>query len=115
MKDGPVRATLRISPQKAQWFCFFTPDLRAPSSKLTAQLRSINLAISHRGLAAIQVIDPLAAQRFLQTVIPMKGRMIHHWNGGGQESQLYDRDGQVRLFLLQLPFFFSIGNNGFNS
>lgn len=30
----------------------------------------------------------------MQTVIPMKGRMIHHIDGK-LNSQLYDRDGQV--------------------
>ena len=70
-------------------------DMRLPSSKAAAQQRSINLAISARGLAAIQTIDPAAAERFLSTVIPMRGRMIHHV-GGRQESQPYDKDGQVR-------------------
>jgi kynurenine 3-monooxygenase len=111
----PLRRTARCvldSPRRIlKWLKYpIPPDLRAPSSKQTAQLRSINLAISHRGLAAIQVIDPPAAQRFLQTVIPMKGRMVHHPNGS-QESQLYDRDGQVGLFLHSYPFFPSIGYN----
>lgn len=70
--------------------------MRLPSSKATAQRRSINLAISHRGIAAIQAVDPSAAQRFLQTVIPMRGRMIHHLNGQ-LDSQLYDRDGAVSI------------------
>ena len=69
--------------------------MRLPSSKAAAQQRSINLAISARGLAAIQAIDPAAAARFLSTVIPMRGRMIHDPRGG-QQSQPYDRDGQVR-------------------
>ncbi|KAJ7098011.1 hypothetical protein B0H15DRAFT_823742 [Mycena belliarum] len=93
---GPVGCLAAIALAKRGWDVTLfegRPDLRAPSSKRTGQLRSINLAISHRGLAAIQVIDPLAAQRFLQTVIPMKGRMIHHPNGQ-LDSQLYDRDGQ---------------------
>ncbi|KAK7055000.1 kynurenine 3-monooxygenase, mitochondrial precursor [Paramarasmius palmivorus] len=68
-------------------------DLRLPSSKAAAQQRSINLAISHRGIAAIQAIYPAAAQRFMDTVIPMHGRMIHHLDGR-LDSQLYDRDGQ---------------------
>ena len=68
--------------------------MRLPSSKAAAQQRSINLAISARGLAAIQAIDPAAADRFLSTVIPMRGRMIHDAQGH-QESQPYDRDGQV--------------------
>ncbi|KAJ7470674.1 FAD/NAD-binding domain-containing protein [Mycena latifolia] len=93
---GPVGCLAAIALAKRGWQVDLfegRPDLRSPSSKRAGQLRSINLAISHRGLAAIQVIDPLAAQRFLQTVIPMKGRMIHHPNGT-QDSQLYDRDGQ---------------------
>ncbi|KAJ7046687.1 hypothetical protein C8F04DRAFT_1205820 [Mycena alexandri] len=93
---GPVGCLAAISLARRGWQVELfegRPDLRAPSSKKTAQLRSINLAISHRGLAAIQVIDPLAAQRFLKTVIPMKGRMIHHANCT-LDSQLYDRDGQ---------------------
>ncbi|KAJ7740693.1 hypothetical protein DFH07DRAFT_838794 [Mycena maculata] len=93
---GPVGCLAAISLARRGWEVELyegRPDLRAPYSKRTTQLRSINLAISHRGLAAIQVVDPLAAQRFLQTVIPMKGRMIHHPNGT-QDSQLYDRDGQ---------------------
>ncbi|KAJ7905400.1 FAD/NAD-binding domain-containing protein [Mycena olivaceomarginata] len=92
---GPVGCLAAIALARRGWQVELfegRPDLRAPSSKKT-QLRSINLAISHRGLAAIQVIDPLAAQRFLQTVIPMRGRMIHHADST-LDSQLYDRDGQ---------------------
>ncbi|KAF5365592.1 hypothetical protein D9758_003230 [Tetrapyrgos nigripes] len=69
------------------------PDIRLPSSKAASQQRSINLAISHRGIAAIQSVDPNAAQRFMQSVIPMRGRMIHHVDGR-LDSQIYDRDGQ---------------------
>ncbi|KAK7467008.1 kynurenine 3-monooxygenase, mitochondrial precursor [Stygiomarasmius scandens] len=69
------------------------PDIRLPSSKAASQQRSINLAISHRGIAAIQSVDPSAAQRFMESVIPMRGRMIHHVDGR-LDSQLYDRDGQ---------------------
>ncbi|KAJ6630699.1 FAD/NAD-binding domain-containing protein [Mycena sp. CBHHK59/15] len=93
---GPVGCLAALALARRGWRVELyegRPDLRTPAAKATAQLRSINLAISHRGLAAIQVIDPLAAQRFLQTVIPMKGRMIHRSNGS-VDSQLYDRDGQ---------------------
>lgn len=71
-------------------------DMRLPSSKTTSQQRSINLAISSRGIAALQAIDPAAAERFLETVIPMRGRMIHDLHGN-LHSQLYDKDGQVRF------------------
>ncbi|KAJ8597981.1 FAD/NAD(P)-binding domain-containing protein [Rhizopogon salebrosus TDB-379] len=69
------------------------PDLRLSSSKAAAQQRSINLAISSRGIAALRAVDASAADRFLQTVIPMRGRMIHDRHGNLQ-SQPYDRDGQ---------------------
>lgn len=68
--------------------------MRLPSSQAAAQQRSINLAMSARGIAAIEAIEPSAADRFLKAVIPMHGRMIHDVKGN-QESQLYDKDGQV--------------------
>lgn len=69
-------------------------DLRLPSSKSAAQQRSINLAISARGITALQAIHPGASDRFLRAAIPMRGRMIHDVQGN-QDSQAYDRNGQV--------------------
>ena len=69
--------------------------MRLPSAKASASLRSINLAISARGIAALRSIDKDAASHFLENVIPMKGRMIHD-RKGRQQSQPYDRAGQVR-------------------
>lgn len=71
-------------------------DMRLPSSKAAAQQRSINLAMSSRGIAALRAVDPKASQRFLRSVIPMRGRMIHGLHGELQ-SQPYDRDGQVTV------------------
>ena len=68
--------------------------MRLPSSKAATQQRSINLAISHRGIAALEAVEPILATRFLQSAIPMRGRMIHNQTGE-LGSQLYDRDGQV--------------------
>ncbi|KAH9856999.1 FAD/NAD-P-binding domain-containing protein [Lenzites betulinus] len=93
---GPVGCLAAMSLAKMGWSVDIyegRPDMRLPSSKAAAQQRSINLAISARGLAAIQAIDPGAADRFLSTVIPMRGRMIHDAQGR-LESQPYDRDGQ---------------------
>lgn len=58
------------------------------------RLRSINLAISHRGITALRAIDPEVTDRFLKTIIPVHARMIHYVDGG-LTSQPYDRDGQV--------------------
>jgi len=73
-------------------------DMRLPSSKAAAQQRSINLAISSRGIAALQAIDPGATDRFLRAAIPMRGRMIHD-REGTPSSQPYDRSGQVGVVL----------------
>ncbi|EJD05820.1 FAD/NAD-binding domain-containing protein [Fomitiporia mediterranea MF3/22] len=93
---GPVGCLAALSLAKMGWEVEVyegRPDMRLPSSKASASLRSINLAISARGITAIQSIDPGAASHFLENVIPMKGRMIHG-HSGKQQSQLYDRDGQ---------------------
>ena len=70
--------------------------MRLPSSQAAAKQRSINLAISSRGIAAMQAIDSAAASRFLDNVIPMRGRMIHD-SDGNLDSQPYDRNGQVGM------------------
>ncbi|KIK08716.1 hypothetical protein K443DRAFT_84347 [Laccaria amethystina LaAM-08-1] len=93
---GPVGCLAALALAKRGWRVDLfegRPDLRLPSSKAAAQQRSINLAISHRGIAAMGAVDPAAAQAFLQTAIPMYGRMIHKQTGE-LDSQLYDRDGQ---------------------
>jgi len=58
----------------------------------------------------MDAVDPAAARAFLQTAIPMYGRMIHKQTGE-LDSQLYDRDGQVstgfyavHLFLTHMFF-----------
>ena len=75
--------------------------MRKPAAKARASLRSINLAISSRGISALNAIAPHAAERFLSDAIPMKGRMIHGRNGD-QQSQLYDRNGQVSYLDIEL-------------
>ncbi|KAL0569891.1 kynurenine 3-monooxygenase, mitochondrial precursor [Marasmius crinis-equi] len=93
---GPVGCLAAMMLAKRGWRVVLyegRADLRLPSAKAEARQRSINLAISHRGIAAIHAVSPKSAERFMQTVIPMKGRMIHHLDGS-LDSQLYDRDGQ---------------------
>lgn len=69
------------------------PDPRIQSTtKANKNLRSINLAVSDRGLHALNHVDPVLNNRILEKVIPMTGRMIHKLNGE-QESQRYDVDG----------------------
>lgn len=78
------------------------PDPRANGGR--ASLRSINLAVSDRGIRAMKYVDEDIAKRVMQHVIPMKGRMIHDITGKKQESQKYGLFGESinsidRLFL----------------
>lgn len=68
--------------------------MRLPTSKKAASLRSINLTISARGIAALKAVNPVAVSRFLEASVPMKGRMIHTLKGK-QRSQTYDIYGTV--------------------
>ena len=114
--SGPVGCLSALSLSKAGWSVtvyearsgaysqfyavttlIIKQDMRLPENKTLLVQRSINLAISSRGIAAFHAIDPLIAKRFLKTVIPMRGRMIHLTNGAA-ESQLYDPNGQARSF-----------------
>ncbi|KJA27532.1 hypothetical protein HYPSUDRAFT_131024 [Hypholoma sublateritium FD-334 SS-4] len=93
---GPVGCLTALALAKRGWSVDLyegRPDIRLASSKAATENRSINLAISHRGIAALESIEPAAAKRFLQSAIPMHGRMIHKLSGE-LDSQLYDRDGQ---------------------
>lgn len=54
--------------------------------------RSINLAVSARGLGAIRSIDQDLCDRVLSSSIPMKGRMIHL--NGVEQSQIYGLFGE---------------------
>lgn len=48
----------------------------------SASKRSINLALSHRGLCAMRRVDPSLAERVLAEAVPMRGRVIHGKDGG---------------------------------
>lgn len=71
-------------------------DMRLPSSRAALAQRSVNLAVSSRGLAALYSVDQPMMSRILVGAIPMKGRLLHT-PSGKTESQLYDPNGQVRI------------------
>ncbi|KAH3663572.1 hypothetical protein OGAPHI_004973 [Ogataea philodendri] len=69
-------------------------DLRAdPRTTKENNFRSINLAVSERGIRALKYVDESMADRVLEGIIPMYGRMIHDLEGN-QESQLYGLFGE---------------------
>jgi len=93
---GPVGCLCAMSLAKQGWVVEIyegRPDMRLPEVKAAARLRSINLAMSSRGLLALQTIDTGAGNRFLRAAVPMRGRMVHD-SMGNASSQPYDRNGQ---------------------
>ena len=74
-------------------------DLRDPSTTLLNFTKSINLALSERGINSMKHanLDGLL-DGILQETIPMHGRMIHGRRKTGdlyEESQAYDAHGRV--------------------
>lgn len=70
------------------------PDLRLPEQRQLSSLRSINLAVSSRGISAMESIDPEMAHRVLQHLIPVHARMVHDLEGR-QSSQNYGLHGET--------------------
>lgn len=71
----------------------FRPDPRVTDNTSKKNLRSINLAVSDRGIRGLEYVDPEMAKRVLEELIPMHGRMIHTLDGK-QVSQLYGLFGE---------------------
>jgi hypothetical protein len=81
-------------------FTYTILDLRDPATVPLNFTKSINLALSERGINAIRHANrPGLLDSVLQETIPMRGRMIHGEKNGriSQESQAYDIHGRVRI------------------
>ncbi|KAL2258600.1 hypothetical protein VTK26DRAFT_8049 [Humicola hyalothermophila] len=76
-------------------------DLRDPSTTPLNFTKSINLALSERGINAMRHAgQPKLVDHILGLTIPMRGRMIHGRRANGQlyeESQEYDVHGRAIL------------------
>lgn len=85
-------------------FLTHQPDLRLPSTVPLNFTKSINLALSERGINAIRNAGrPDLLERVLSDTIPARGRMIHGKSASGelyQHAQDYDIHGRVRYPLL---------------
>lgn len=80
-------------------------DLRDPSTTPLNFTRSINLALSERGMNSIRNArcDGLL-ENIIDKTVPMHGRMIHRQDKDGklfQESQKYDAHGRVGCSLIK--------------
>lgn len=66
-------------------------DPRSETSKEVG--RSINLAISARGLESLRAIDPALCKFVEKMVVPMRGRMVHSKADGHMSAVLYGING----------------------
>ncbi|KAL9093123.1 MAG: hypothetical protein Q9159_000482 [Coniocarpon cinnabarinum] len=73
-------------------------DIRHPSQSTPSLNKSINLALSHRGIHALEATQcPHLLSRILSNTIPMRGRMVHSRSATGSlraDSQTYDAHGR---------------------
>lgn len=79
-------------------------DLRDPATTPLNFTKSINLAMSERGINSLKKANrPKMLQAILDETIPMHGRMIHGRKNGQvfEQSQKYDVHG--RVFKESLP------------
>lgn len=73
-----------------------------PRRSASTDLRLINMAISARGIRALESVDPAMATRVLSGMIPMHGRMVHP-AGAAEQLQAYGVFGEaINLMSRQL-------------
>lgn len=98
---GPVGSLAALYFSRSNWDVEVY-ELRSDPRRCGTQAldkKSINLAISERGLNSLKVIDPLLLEEVMKETVPMTGRCIHPGKNdfrgkGGGESQAYDIHGR---------------------
>lgn len=68
-------------------------DMRLPVHRESRRGKSINLALSERGLSALRATGLDLEKTILEASVPMKARMVHI--NGAQMSQAYSVNGKV--------------------
>ena len=83
------------------WLKVLRTDLRDPSTTPLNFTKSINLALSERGVNAMRYSGASGLlEEVMKQTIPMRARMIHGRNLTGElyeQSQQYDIENRVRL------------------
>ncbi|KAK3831883.1 MAG: hypothetical protein J3R72DRAFT_454636 [Linnemannia gamsii] len=88
---GPVGALTAVYLANRGWNVHLyetRPDMRLPENKAKIQNRSINLALSTRGLTALKGTGLALDELIMKSGLPMRGRMLHI----GQEGHLVSQD-----------------------
>lgn len=76
--------------------------MRLPIHRESRRGRSINLALSERGLSALRGTGLGLEDIILEASVPMKARMVHMGKDCTQMSQAYSVNGEVRIVKCQL-------------
>lgn len=92
---------------QVNWDCFQSDpyamlDIRL--NKESGKGKSINLALSERGLSALRATHLGLEDMILEASVPMKARMVHLGQEGTQMSQPYSIHGQVIHLSLSITF-----------
>lgn len=82
--------------QTTEWML----DMRLPENKAKIQNRSINLALSTRGLTALKGTGLALDELIMKSGLPMRGRMLHIGDEGHLVSQDYGVHGEVTTLLV---------------
>jgi len=69
-------------------------DMRLPEVKATQRGKSINLALSERGLSALRQSGLELDHLILEAAVPLRARMVHSGPEGRQMSQAYGKKDQ---------------------
>ncbi|KAI1318387.1 kynurenine 3-monooxygenase, mitochondrial precursor [Mortierella claussenii] len=94
---GPVGALMAVYCANRGWNVHVyetRPDMRLPENKAKIQNRSINLALSVRGLTALKGTGLALDELIMKSGLPMRGRMLHIGQEGHLVSQNYGVHGE---------------------
>ncbi|KAF8933421.1 hypothetical protein EDD21DRAFT_437499 [Dissophora ornata] len=94
---GPVGALMAVYFANRGWNVHVyesRPDMRLPENKALIQNRSINLALSVRGLTALKGTGLALDDLIMKSGLPMRGRMLHIGKEGHLVSQDYGVHGE---------------------
>jgi kynurenine 3-monooxygenase len=91
-----LRAGIHLPPQRKLMI-----DPRIPANRAALPNKSINLALSDRGILGIRGIGDALAEEVVSMTIPMRGRCLHD-RTGRQITQFYDVYGRVILQVIRV-------------
>jgi 2-polyprenyl-6-methoxyphenol hydroxylase-like FAD-dependent oxidoreductase len=93
---GPIGALAALYLAKRGWTIHLFESRPDPRLSSSGSGKSINLALSVRGIEAMRRVGGGVVEEVMRWVVPMRGRMIHTPTGE-QISQAYSVTGEVGI------------------